>query len=325
MINNIAQPQGPALDNPQSKSNDQIGDGHGKSQEDFASVDIMKEVDSLFGGDSDGTGNVGAGRTEPNSKDFRSAQFEGDNMSQFTKQPSPQGTSQNQGTDFDQELEDTKGDPVKLARLLQSRLDKQIAQANKQAKSLEQYQTAAEFLNMVYEDPETRNAFIAELAPDLMKPETPDSYVKRKLGEEFGKEFTPEREERDDPTSRTYAYFRRANQLWEEASKEGQKLPKTLKELREQRIKEAREAEQKSYQTKLEVMDAMKWSPERYNNFAVWAQALYGTPLALAKLHEYFVSQTGKERRATAPNLAMHPGQPVSRNAMFADLDKFFG
>ncbi len=186
----------------------------------------------------------------------------------------------------------------------------------------EKYKSVAEFVNQVYEDPQVKEAFLAELAPDLVKPTDPYHALQEQLGKEFGEEFVPDEDEATKPLSKSWRYFKRVDELYKDLSeKKGSGVPQTLKQLREDRENQVKDAAVKAEQERVQIMDDMKWGTTDWSEFTGWATKLQGKHLA--RWYQHLQKQKGTK----APNLVnqIGGGAPKDLPAVFKDLDNYFG
>ena len=211
----------------------------------------------------------------------------------------------------------------KLAVQFQSNYDKTAAELKKEREAVEQqYKPIAEFFHQIYEDDEVRRAFISELEPELIKPKDPHSFIKERLSKEFGEDFDPDL---SDDKLKARMYNVRMEQLFKEAL-DGNKAstPKSLKELREQRKRQAEDKQKDALAEKQRIIGELKWDENTYNDWLTWAQKI--KPLDLAKLKDRIDKQSRKSQGAFAPFIGNIPGgKPVALNQFKQELDAFFG
>jgi len=185
----------------------------------------------------------------------------------------------------------------------------------------DKYKDVAEFVNQVYEDENVRQAFLAEIAPDLVKPTDPYDALQVQLGKEFGEDFVPDEEEATKPLTKSWRYFKRVDELYKELSEKGSAgVPKTLKELRADREAAKLAANAEAEKERAQAMADMKWGQTDWNEYAQWLPKL-------KHKHLTKMFQNLRGRKGTAPNLINQGGgtAPVSVPEMFKDLDNFFG
>lgn len=218
----------------------------------------------------------------------------------------------------------TKGmTPEQLAKHFQSLHDKVYNELNQIKPKYEQYKSVAEFLNQVQEDPTVKQAFLAELAPDLVKPTDPYEALQEQLKKEFGEDFTPDDDEATKPLSKSWRWYKRADDLYKELEqRRGSLVPKSLKELREERERVAREQAAAAEVERQEILKQMNWTESDWNEFAKFAPKLKA--LHIAKWYERDIR---KRQRSTAPNLVNQFGgiTPQTQPEIFEDLKKYFG
>ena len=277
--------------------------------------DIPDDIDLLFGDPADDAAGSPTGNTSPGHHS-KNVQIDNTNLDegfgekkhtsnepvqQFTK-PKP---------DVDWKAEATK---------FQSMYDKQV-QASKE---MESYKTAYDFINELYESPETRKAFIAELEPDLLKPEDPYTYVQNSLVKEFGEGFTPDNnaEPGSQEWLRARAYDARMNHLLNEAYSKGNETPETLKELRARQKKDSEKQQQAFAREKADLMKEFNWNDGDWENFEKFANKI--TTKHLGKL--FSKAQKSTTKGSSVPNLVNVPGSSTSSNDNYFDeLKGFFG
>lgn len=184
----------------------------------------------------------------------------------------------------------------------------------------EKYKSVADFVNQVYEDPQVKQAFLAELAPDLVQPKDPYDALQEHLAKEFGEDFVPDEDEAQKPLSKSWRYLKRVDELYTKLSKEQPQVPKSIKELREERERMLREANEQAERERAEILNDMKWSTSDWNEFSNWAIKLKGKHLA--RWYQHLRKQKG-----SAPNLMSHSGGSPVRSIpeVFQELDNFFG
>lgn len=205
-----------------------------------------------------------------------------------------------------------------IIKKLQSTKDKYRTQLDVTSKKLEQLQPLESFLNQIYEDAEIRRAFIAELEPELIKPKDPYTALQEQLGKEFGADFTPDDDEAKKPFTPSWRYYKRVDELLKNVNEQAQ-MPKSLKELREERKRQKEAAQRSAEEEKLKILSTMKWQDEHYNHFTKWVGSLSGTDLA--KIYTYAMRKQSK-----APQLATASGgTSYTPNSIVAELNKFFG
>jgi len=228
------------------------------------------------------------------------------------------------GTVSDPELEKVRNDPEKLARLFQSRLDKAQNQIQAFTQRVEQSEGLQNFFTQLYEDEAVKKAFLHELAPDLVKPINPLTYVQDKLKEEFG-DFTPVDGEDKNPATETWLYFKRAEDLLKEGQEKAKtSVPKELKALLTERQVAKQEQALQAQQLQSSLKQEFNWSNDVYDYFSQWVTKLYQEPKHLGKIFNYVMGK-GNSKKPAFPNITAVAGSSVQRNAQFADIDKYFG
>lgn len=216
-------------------------------------------------------------------------------------------------------MKNMPSDPEALLRKLQSERDSTRAKLQKVEQEMTQYKSIADFMTSLYEDQELKQAFIAELAPDLAKPKDPLSFIQERLKKEFGDDFTPNKEETAQIGTRSWLYNERAKDLFAEYKDSNKKLPGSLKELREKRKKAKDEQSQAALLEKKDIATKMKWDEETWNGFADWVGKVKG--IHMAKIYNGL-----RQKTSSAPFLAgQNGGKPLTGSQYKAELDKFFG
>lgn len=225
-------------------------------------------------------------------------------------------------TSTDQEFEDT-ADPWKLARTFQSEKDKANAEIQKLNQRIQQeYEPAVEFIHQVYEDDEVRQAFLSELAPDLVKQKDPHTFINESLAKEFGNDFEPDDAEVTKPGTKSWMYSKVAEKLLEKALGEQKSTPKSLKDLREKRKQLATNRQKEAEAERNKILNDFKWDEATYNNFLEWGKKV--RTYDVAKLFDRLNKQSSKN--INIPNLTSVPGGgPVVPNQFKIELDNMFG
>jgi hypothetical protein len=211
--------------------------------------------------------------------------------------------------------------PEELLRRLQSERDKATAQVKKYEAEVNQYKPIADFIASLDQDQSLKEAFIAELAPDLVKPKDPLTFIQERLKKEFGEEFTPDKHEADLFGSQTWLYNERAKELLQEYRTANNKVPKSLKDLRAERKLQREEAQRQAVLEKQEIMNKRAWDEDKWSRFTKWIGGVKG--MHMAAIWEGLESRKG----GTSPSsLAGQPGgRPLVPSQLKANLDKMFG
>ncbi|HUV85175.1 MAG TPA: hypothetical protein VMV86_05650 [Methanosarcinales archaeon] len=251
-----------------------------------------EDVEAIFGTQESGEANDSAGRTST-------------------------GSNQTGQEDYTGKTAD------EIARMFQSRYDK----ANNMATSLQQENARLKefesFFNTIYEDEQVKEAFLYELAPDKFKPQEPHTFVEEGLAKEFGKEFEPDPRQERTPGSKTWLYYKRADDLYKQAisSREGG-TAKGLKELKAEREKVRVDAQRKAFEQKQELVNKFKWDKPTTDNFLQWANSL--NLVNLGSVYQFALTQKGKLTRS--PSLAAQSGgAPLMPNELQTHLKNMFG
>ena len=211
--------------------------------------------------------------------------------------------------------------PDQQAKHFQSLYNKLENEHNLMKPEYEKYKSVADFVNQVYEDPQVKAAFLAELAPELVKPTDPYDALQEQLGKEFGKDFIPEETEASVPLSKTWRYHKRVDELYKQHS-ENQNVgtPKSLKELRLAREQALKDVDAANTTERQEIMKENNWGQADWDDFSQW-----GGKLKTKHLSRYFEAGR-KARRGKAPNLVNQGGSaPTGQPAAFENLTNFFG
>ena len=185
----------------------------------------------------------------------------------------------------------------------------------------EKYKNVAEFLNQAYEDPQVKQAFLNELAPDLVKPTDPYEALQEQLTKEFGEEFAPDDDEATRPLSKSWRYYKRVDELYKELSdKQQTKAPQSLKDLRIERERQLKDAQEQAEKDRVSILNDMKWSTSEWEEFTSWTNKLEAKHLARWYQHI-------RKQKKGAPNLVNQGGGGTSATLpeVFQDLKNYFG
>lgn len=274
-------------------------EGVGQSEKEVADQaqmsELSTEIDALFGtpaSDSGSEGDDSAGG-DP---------FAGDNDG--VGQPDLTGMSHEE-----------------LAKMFQSKYDRAQAELNKTQPKVKRADSLESFVNDLYEKPEVRRAFLAQVEPDLVKPKDPYVVLEAQLKKEFGEEFIPDEEDAKKPFTSSWRYYKRLDDLYTKEQSQSATLPKTLEELRTERTAKLADQQRADADMKTKVLSTMKWSDNDYKTFGDWVYKL--SALDLAKIYNYAQQ---RRRGPAVPNLANAPGGRASTpNEIASELKKFFG
>lgn len=218
--------------------------------------------------------------------------------------------------------EKPKMTPDEYMKELQSRVDKTTHTLKTLEAQNRELAGAADFVNQLYEDPDVFNAFIAEINPALVKPRNPEDYIRDSLSKEFGPDFVPDEREENIRGSRTWLYNKRADDLYGEAITKSNKVPETISQLKERRMKERKQMEIQASQEKQAIVSEFNWGESDYTGFLNWANKV--STMDFAKLYQY--GKTKKGQQTKSPNLVSTPGgTPQSDSAYMTELNNFFG
>jgi hypothetical protein len=263
----------------------------------------LGDIDSMFGPDS--------GASSDGNQPVGTPEFDGDGL---PIDPDP-GKKPPDVNPFDGMTPDQR------AAHFQSLYNKLENEHNQIKPEYEKYKNVADFVNQVYEDPQVKAAFLAELAPDLVKPTDPYEVLQVQLGKEFGEDFIPDETEASVPLSKTWRYHKRVDELYKQHAENQQVgTPQSLKELRDAREQALREAEAENEKERREIMKENNWTQADWDEFS-----RYGTKLKTKHLARYFEAGR-KARKGKAPNLVNQGGSaPLGQPKAFENLTNFFG
>jgi len=283
-------------------SNGDLSSSNGGSSTNGADP-ILADLESLFNGGVSNAPSLDGGDTRFNKP----------------SRTTSQGTQYVEGDPFGQQQGPAPKDPEGLLRKLQSERDKARADYEKVAGEASQYKNVAEFVNSLFDDEEARHAFIAELEPNLVKPKDALTFVKEGLKKEFGEEFTPNQDEANVFGSSTWLYNERAKDMFNDWKEKSKRLPASLKELKEKRVKVKEDQTKAALAEKQAIIAQRKWDEGKFDRFAKWVSSVKG-------IHMATIFDTLEARRSTAPSLAGLPGgQPLVPSKMKAQIDQLFG
>jgi len=263
----------------------------------------LGDIDSMFGSGSGASGN--------GTKPVGTPEFDGDGL------PIDPDTGKKppEVNPFDGMTPDQR------ATHFQSLYNKLENEHNQMKPDYDKYKSVADFVNQVYEDPQVKAAFLAELAPELVKPTDPYDALQAQLGKEFGQDFIPEETEASVPLSKTWRYHKRVDELYKQhAENQNAGAPKSLKELRLSREQALKDADAVNATERQEIMKENNWGQADWDDFSQW-----GGKLKTKHLSRYFEAGR-KARRGKAPSLVNQGGSaPVGQPAAFENLTNFFG
>lgn len=185
----------------------------------------------------------------------------------------------------------------------QSKYDKLYSEHTLIQQQMEEYKKASLFLNEIMSDESVKRAFIAEIAPDLIKTTNIHDMVKETLLKEFGEGFEFDPEEAKKGYGEHFWYQERSRELYHELRKGGTEKTLTLKEIREkQKVQKEAEAQEK-VKLVARLKGEFHTDDETITNFFQWAQKL--EPTQLFKMYNYALRQ----QRKPSPSLAAQNGQ----------------
>ena len=258
--------------------------------------ELSKDIDALFGAPASDSGEEG-GPTEGGDDPF-TVPTDGEGQPDYT------GMSHEE-----------------LAKMFQSKYDVAQAELNKATPKVARADSLESFVNDLYEKPEVRRAFLAQVEPDLIKPKDPYVVLEAQLKKEFGEEFIPDDVEAKRPFTESWRYYKRLDDLYTKEQKASTQLPQTLEEMRTERTTKLSEQKTADAEMKQKVLTSMKWSDNDYKSFGNWVFKL--SAMDLAKIYN-FAQQ--RRRSPAAPNLASQSGgRPSTPNEIASELTKFFG
>jgi len=205
---------------------------------------------------------------------------------------------------------------------LKSKLDKTTHELEQFKAQTEELKGVADFVNKVYDDEELFNAFVAEIKPDLLKPPSPEAYIRKRLSDEFGEDFVPDEAEANVQGSRSWLYAKRADDFYREAMDQSNKVPETISQMRERQKKAQKEAQVKAEQEKYALMTSKGWSEEQWGAFTEWANKL-----TLGYLADAYSRGINKQTSSyKTPSLANIPGgTPIDDASHMKHLTEMFG
>lgn len=246
--------------------------------------------------------------TEPTSASLKSG---GDVFEELTSSAT-EGSKSQVGMTYEQQV-----------RMFQSKFDKAQSELQKLQPKVEKADSLEKFYNELYENPEVRRAFIAELEPDLVKPRDPYGALEEQLRKEFGEDYVPDDDESKRPFTQSWKYYRRLSELEQKVrDQSGNAVPKTLKELRAEREQTLQAQRTRDVEMKNEVLTKMKWTDRDYQSFGNWVQKL--NAVDLAKIYNFV--QSKRANTPATPFLANQAGGTTQTpNEIEAELKKFFG
>jgi len=260
---------------------------------------IMADIEATFGGSGDPSSTDGTAN---------GMTFPGDNIGEKSGQQQTQ--------------DETVGmTPAQLAAHFQSKYDKLNAEFSRVKPEYEKYKSVAEFVNQVYEDPTVKQAFLADVAPDVFKPADPYEALQEQLRKEFGEDFTPDDDEASRPLTKTWRYYKRVDELYKDiTSNQNRGVPKTLKELRADRKAQQETQSRDAEIEKMDIMKELNWTDADWQDLVSWVPQLKTKHLAKWR-------QGMRRKTSSAPNLVnQFGGHPVNNKpGVISDLDKFFG
>lgn len=266
---------------------------------------IMQDIDALFGG-SDSSATSGDGLRVSGKQDA----------------DDPSGIAPSQGQAKRQTKDSFDGmTPEQRATHFQSLYNKLENEYNGIKPAYDKYKNVADFVNQVYEDPQVKEAFLAELAPDLVKPKDPYVTLQERLGKEFGEDYVPDEDEAAKPLSKSWRYYKRVDELYKELSDKKPSIPKSIEELRKERESELTRLQGEYEKERDQIVNDLKWSNNDWDSFEKWRKSL-----KLKHAARYFQGLR-KLKQGSAPNLVnQFGGAPLqSTPEVFQELEQFYG
>jgi len=191
-----------------------------------------------------------------------------------------------------------------LARTIQSRIESVKAQLKKEIDKSDGLEQSARFLDSLKSDPELRQAWLSEIDPDYSQ--DIDSMVTNILKKEY-KDFEPNAEEKDIPSSTTAKYNRRWNNLYNKFENNDSK--KTVKEILALREKDGNKAIDKLNRNLNRIYEEEKWDDDTKNAFVDFAKRF--DIFAIKKVFKFKlanVSKTNLGTKSTSSGI-VHPDQ----------------
>jgi len=155
-----------------------------------------------------------------------------------------------------------------LARTIQSKMERLKGELKGEITKSEELGKQARFLGELKENPELRQAWLNEVDPDSSV--DVDTMVTKALNKEGFKDFQPNDEEKNIPTSQTAKYYRRANYLY--STYENNQSNKTVKEILALSEQNANKTQKKLADDLKQIETDEKWDKSTMSNFIGFAQ-----------------------------------------------------
>lgn len=173
-----------------------------------------------------------------------------------------------------------------LIRTLQSRVDSTTSQLTKAQQELLQASQFRDLFAELMTDDTVFESFLAERKPELLQKSTdPSTQIQTALKQKWG-DFTPDTQEMMIPGTKSWLYNKDAESMYSRmtGNESGKKLV-PLKELRENRKREA-EAQRLTMEQEIgSLKEKMKWDDGNVQSFVTWAKSL--TTADLAKIYNF--------------------------------------
>lgn len=212
--------------------------------------------------------------------------------------------------------------PEELLKQFQSGYDKATHDNTILQAKVNELSGASDFINDLYDNKDMLKAFVAEINPELVKPQSTEDYIKSNLSKEFGADYVPEEAEENKPGSKSWLYNKRANVLYTESVKGSTEVPSTVKDLRAKKAKAKEDSRILAMQEKQNIMTKFEWQEPQYNEFVNWAQKVTATEFATI----WSYAKSKSQNRKGTPSLTSIPGgNPISDSAYTTQLNDMFG
>jgi hypothetical protein len=158
---------------------------------------------------------------------------------------------------------------------LQSERDKYFNDVQVLTKTVDQYRTVVNAFELLQNDPEYRRAWLAEVDPEVFDRGSVDvdAEVQKVLTKEFP-DFSPSREDKDTPGTKSYRYYRRADKLYEQFENKKPVEVKGLKEVLESRKAENTKKAQKLQADIERIKTERGWNDPTIKRMKDWIQGL---------------------------------------------------
>jgi hypothetical protein len=202
--------------------------------------------------------------------------------------------------------------PTQNTSIIQSERDKFASDVERLTKALDEYRPVVNAFDLLQKDPEYRRAWLAEVEPDLFKNDVDiDEEVNRVLKKEFS-EFAPVREDKDEPGTKSYRYYRRADKLYEQLENKKPAEVKSLKDVIASRKAEATKKSEKFLADIDRIKKERNWDQRIVDRMTGWIKDL--NVFDYAKMFNYAMSRID-------PTLVKGPSD-LSGNRVAGDMSQ---